>query len=295
MYTYKIMSDTSEIKHSEGISYMETIEANSIHLVLTDPPYITSRKTGMDEHAKKVKESDKTKVNLKSEEDWKKFKTDEEWTKWMVDNKIAEDKRTRKLEKLKKNYLKYGTIYGKKYAVVTDYGDWDNEFTMEILEKFVEHYFRVLKNGGTAIIFFDIWKITPLKAIMEKVGFKQIRFIEWIKTNPQPLNSSTNYLTNCREIALLGIKKSKPTFNSKYDNAIYRFPLQGGKKRCHPTQKSLLLFEELIKKHSNENDVVLDTFLGSGTTAIASKNTNRNYKGCEISKDYYDQIITFLK
>ncbi len=295
MYTYKIMSDTSEIKHTDGISYLETIEANSIHLVLTDPPYITSRKTGMDEHAKKVKESDKTKVNLKSEEDWKKFKTDEEWTKWMVENNIAEAKRTRKLEKLKKNYLKYGTIYGKKYAVVTDYGDWDNEFTMEILEKFVEHYFRVLKNGGTAIIFFDIWKITPLKAIMEKVGFKQIRFIEWIKTNPQPLNSSTNYLTNCREIALLGIKKSKPTFNSKYDNAIYMFPLQGGKKRCHPTQKSLLLFEELIKKHSNENDVVLDTFLGSGTTAIASKNTNRNYKGCEISKDYYDQIITFLK
>ena len=295
MYTYKIMSATSEIKHTEGISYLETIEANSIHLVLTDPPYITSRKTGMDEHAKKVKESDKTKVNLKSEDDWKKFKTDEEWTKWMVDNNIAEVKRARKLEKLKKNYLKYGTIYGKKYAVVTDYGDWDNEFTMEILEKFVEHYFRVLKNGGTAIIFFDIWKITPLKAIMEKVGFKQIRFIEWIKTNPQPLNSSTNYLTNCREIALLGIKKSKPTFNSKYDNAIYMFPLQGGKKRCHPTQKSLLLFEELIKKHSNENDIVLDTFLGSGTTAIASKNTNRNYKGCEISKDYYDQIITFLK
>ena len=143
--------------------------------------------------------------------------------------------------------MKFGSIYGKKYAVVTDYGDWDNDFTMEILEKFVTHYFRVLKNGGTLIIFFDIWKITPLKEIMEKAGFKQIRFIEWIKTNPQPLNSSTNYLTNCREISLLGIKKSKPTFNSKYDNAIYKYPLQGGKNRFHPTQKSLLLFEELIK------------------------------------------------
>ena len=65
---------------------------------------------------------------------------------------------------------------------------------------------------------------------MEKCGFKQIRFIEWIKTNPQPLNSKVNYLTNCREIALLGIKKSKPTFNSKYDNGlydneIYQFPV----------------------------------------------------------------------
>ena len=55
--------------------------------------------------------------------------------------------------------------------------------------------------------------------------------IEWIKKNPQPLNSSLNYLTNCREIALMGVKKSKPTFNSKYDKGIYEFPLQGGKNR----------------------------------------------------------------
>ena len=78
-------------------------------------------------------------------------------------------------------------------------------------------------------------------------------------------------------------------------NGIYQFPLQGGKNRFHPTQKSLLLFEELIKKHSNENDIVLDTFLGSGTTAIASKNTNRIYKGCEISKEYYDKILKLLE
>ena len=101
-------------------------------------------------------------------------------------------------------------------------------------------------------------------------------------------------MTNCREVALVGVKKSKPTFNSKYDNGIYNYPLQGGKNRFHPTQKSLALFEELIKKHSNENDTVLDTFLGSGTTAIAAKNTKRNFKGCEISKEYYDKIIKII-
>jgi site-specific DNA-methyltransferase (adenine-specific) len=106
------------------------------------------------------------------------------------------------------------------------------------------------------------------------------------KSNPQPLNSSVNYLTNCREIALVGIKKSKPTFNSKYDNGIYSFPY---KNRFHPTQKSLLLFEELIKKHSNENDVVLDTFLGAGTTAIACKNTKRRFRGA-IVKEYFDKV-----
>lgn len=286
----------NEIKNIEGLCYLETLDNNSVNLVLTDPPYITSRKTGMDEHTKIVKEYEKTKKNLKTEEDWKKLKTDEQWEEWMKTNNITDEKKKEKeLKKLKDNYLKYGSIYGKKYAVVTDYGDWDNNFTMETLEKFVNHYFRVLKNGGTLIIFFDIWKITPLKEMMEKAGFKQIRFIEWIKTNPQPLNSSTNYLTNCREIALLGVKKSKPTFNSKYDNAIYEFPLQGGKNRFHPTQKSLLLIEALIEKHSNEEDVVLDTFLGSGTTALAAKNKNRKYMGCEISEEYFNKITEILK
>ena len=121
--------------------------------------------------------------------------------------------------------------------------------------------------------------------------FKQIRYIEWIKTNPQPLNSRVNYLSNCREIALLGVKDSNPTFHSYYDKGIYEFPIQGGKDRFHPTQKPLSLFEELIKKHSNEEDIVLDTFAGSGTTVIACKRLNRRFKGCEVSKNYYQKAI----
>jgi len=129
---------------------------------------------------------------------------------------------------------------------------------------------------------------------MEKHKFRQIRFIEWIKTNPQPRNSKVNYLTNCREIALLGVKEGGPTFNSSYDTGIYNYPLQGGKNRFHPTQKSLALFEALINKHSNEGDIILDTFLGSGTTAIACKNTKRKFKGCELSKEYCDKINELL-
>ena len=125
---------------------------------------------------------------------------------------------------------------------------------------------------------------------MEKHKFKQIRFIEWIKTNPQPLNSGINYLTNCREIALLGVKGGKPTFNSKYDKGIYEYPIQSGKNRFHPTQKNLNLFEDLIKKHSNNGDLVVDPFLGGGTTAFASKNTNRKFMGCDINKNYINLI-----
>ena len=195
---------------------------------------------------------------------------------------------------MKTNFMKYGSIYGLKYSVQTEYGEWDTSFTMKKLDEFIEEYYKKLRNGGTIIIFFDIWKITPLKELMEKHKFKQIRFIEWIKTNPQPLNSKINYLTNCREIALTGVKGGKPIFNSKYDNAIYQYPMQGGKNRFHPTQKSLPLFEELIKKHSNEKDTVLDTFLGGGTTAIACKNTNRRFKGCELSKEYYDKVLSIM-
>ena len=294
--TEKLVStEMSEVLNIDGLLYLNKVDNNTIDLVLTDPPYITSRKSGMDEQAKIVKKYNETHQNLKTENDWLKFKTKEELDIIIEKNNISLSKRDTYIKSLKNNYLKYGSIYGKKYAVVTNYGDWDSEFTMEKLELFINHYYRVLKNGGTLIIFFDIWKISYLKELMDKAGFKQIRFIEWIKTNPQPLNSSRNYLTNSREIALLGIKKSKPTFNSKYDSGIYKFPLQGGKNRFHPTQKSLPLFEELIKKHSNVGDIILDTFMGSGTTAMASKNTNRIYKGCEISEEYYNKIIELLK
>ena len=275
---------TTDVVNIDGIEYLKSISNNSIDLVLTDPPYITSSETGMGNLHKQIQENKATGVEfVKTEEDWNEVK-----------HKYIGKKKDMTEDTMKNNYMKYGSIYGKKYSVQTEYGDWDTNFTMEKLDEFIGEYYKKLKKGGTMIVFFDIWKITPLKDIMEKHKFKQIRFIEWIKTNPQPLNSQTNYLTNCREIALLGVKGGKPTFNSKYDNAIYEFPLQGGKNRFHPTQKSLPLFEELIKKHSNEGDVVMDTFLGSGTTAIAAKNTKRAFKGCEISEEYYKKIITLL-
>ena len=270
---------TMDLQNTDGLSYLKTIPNSSIDLILTDPPYIISRDSGMNTHYNTVKENEKNQVEF--------VKTEEEWNTYKTENNIVDDEN-------KEKYMKYGTIYGKKYCVKTDYGEWDSQFTMDVLEEFISEYYKKLRKGGTFIIFFDIWKITPLKELMEKYNFKQIRFIEWIKTNPQPLNSKVNYLTNCREIALLGIKGGKPTFNSSYDDGVYRFPLQGGRNRFHPTQKSLALTEELIKKHSNEEDTVLDTFLGSGTTAIAAKNTNRKCKGCELSTEYYNKMMEIL-
>jgi len=269
-----------DIQNVDGMEYLKTIANGSVDLVLTDPPYIISRESGMNAHYNMVKQNEENHVEF--------VKTEEEWETYKAENAIVDNTG-------RENYMKYGTIYGKKYCVKTDYGEWDANFTMELLDQFIGEYYKKLRKGGTLIMFFDLWKISALKDLLEKHKFKQIRMIEWIKTNPQPLNSKVNYLTNCREIALVGVKGGSPTFNSSYDNGIYMYPLQGGKNRFHPTQKSLALFEELIKKHSNENDVVLDTFLGGGTTAIACKNTNRQFRGCEISKEYIDKTLAIIR
>ena len=266
-------------RHMEGMDFLKTIDDGSVDLILTDPPYIISRDSGMNAQFNLVQ--DKQAKNIKY------VKTEEEWVSYKESNTITNDDK-------KELYMQYGSIYGKKYSVQTDYGKWDSEFTMEMLDAFISQYYKKLRTGGTLIMFFDLWKLTDLKNLLEKNKFKQLRFIEWIKTNPQPLNSRVNYLTNCREIALIGVKGGKPTFHSHQDNGIYHYPLQGGKNRFHPTQKSLPLFEELVEKHSNPGDLVMDTFLGSGTTALACKKKGRRFCGCEINENYYQKLTDLL-
>lgn len=176
-----------------------------------------------------------------------------------------------------------------RFRVSMDFGDWDNNFTG--LDIVIKEGYRILRPGGTFICFYDLWKITTLKEYFEKANFKQIRLIEWLKTNPVPVNSQTNYLTNSREIAVSAVKKGKPTFHSSYDNGIYKFPICHDKDRFHTTQKPLALIEALIAKHSNEGDIVLDCFAGSGTTAVAAYNLNRNFTGCEISDKYFPKAL----
>ena len=79
-------------------------------------------------------------------------------------------------------------------------------------------------------------------------------------------------------------KKPKATFNEYCKNVVWDFPC--GRGNIHPTQKPLKLFEFLVKASSNENDIVLDPFIGSGTTGVACKNLNRNFIGVELSEEY---------
>lgn len=186
-----------------------------------------------------------------------------------------------------------------RFRISMDFGNWDKTFSC--LENVIRECYRVLKPGGTLICFYDLWKITILSDYLKNAKFKQLRIIEWIKTNPVPINSKTNYLTNAREIAVLGIKDKKPTFNSEYDKGtyeengeLYKFPICHDKGRFHPTQKPENLISELIKKHSNIGDMVLDCFSGSGTTAVCAIKLGRKFKGCEINKEYYEKSVKRL-
>jgi site-specific DNA-methyltransferase (adenine-specific) len=177
-----------------------------------------------------------------------------------------------------------------KYGNISiDFGDWDKS---ELDWKFLfNEYYRVLKDGGTLVIFYDIWKSSELKEFADKYKFKQPRVCQWQKTNPVPINSKTNYLSNAIEYFFTFIKGKKPTFHSEYDNGVYRYPICHGKERySHPTQKPLQLIIDIVNKHSNPNDTVLDTFAGTGTTAHACLLSNRQYIMIERDENYFNII-----
>ena len=177
--------------------------------------------------------------------------------------------------------------YIKKYGNHSnEFGEWDNQ---EIdYEKFLDLSYQLLQDGGTLLMFYDIWKIQSIKEAAERLKFKQPRIGFWVKSNPVPINSKLNYLTNSKEAFITFVRKSKPTFNSKYDNAIYTYPICSGKERTkHTTQKPLQLMEDLILKHTNKGDIVLDPFMGSGSTGEACLNNERKFIGIEKESEYY--------
>ena len=218
------------VRAADYQEFMESLPVGSVDLVLTDPPYCISKKTGFSDVVNGVE----------------------------------------------------------RFAVSMDFGPWDH---VEInLDDMANAFYKSLRRGGTAIVWYDLWKIGKVKVAMESAGFKMVRQIIWQKTNPVPLNMRATYLSNSREMAVVGVKVGKPTFNSEYDSGIYEYPIPRHKgKKQHPTQKPLSLFEELVIKHSNQGDLVVDPFLGAGTTGVAAVRNFRNFTGCDID-DHYVKI-----
>lgn len=192
------------------------------------------------------------------------------------------------------NFSKGGGDEAKYGSISMDFGNWDWGEGID-MEKYFSEAYRILKKGGTIIMFYDIFKMETIKNIAEKLGFKQPRIGFWNKTNAVPINARINYLSNSREYFISFCKGKKGVFNSYYDKGVYDYPIVSGKERVHPTQKPYQLMVDLINIHTNPGDVVLDTFSGSGVTMRACKDLDRNGIGIEIDEKYYQLSKSLIK
>ena len=139
------------------------------------------------------------------------------------------------------------------------------------------------KTGGSIYMFCGTEQVSTIRATMIEKGLST-RLCIWEKTNPSPMNGQVIWLSGI-ECCVYG-KKKNATFNEHCKNTVFRFPTVKGK--LHPTQKPIDLMKYLIEVSSNENDTVLDPFMGSGSTGVACVNTNRNFIGIELDKNYFE-------
>jgi site-specific DNA-methyltransferase (adenine-specific) len=137
---------------------------------------------------------------------------------------------------------------------------------------------------------------------MQQRGFKLLNDISWVKPNPPP-NLSCRYFTHATETIIWAAKdkKSRHTFNYKLMKEANRGkqmksvweikPPESWEKKFgkHPTQKPVVLLERILLASTNEGDVVLDPFSGSGTTVLAALRTKRHAIGIELEPKYIEQ------
>lgn len=172
-----------------------------------------------------------------------------------------------------------------------DFGDWDNLGRQEFLD-FTKQWLLLsiekLILNGTIISFFNKEDISFLGCVAKEKNIRTRTIISWHKTNPVPSFRQVNYLSACEFIWLGSYEKWK--FNFGYQKDMHNFFETGNSSGYgvteHPTEKPISLLTWLIKNHTDENDLILDPFLGSGTTAVAAEDLNRRWIGIEKEEKY---------
>ena len=158
-----------------------------------------------------------------------------------------------------------------------------NGFDINVIFKEFE---RVIKKVNI-LIFCSNKQISKVMSWWEERKYS-VTLLVWDKPNPISLCNG-KHVSNLEFIVY--VRGKGATNNLGYNKQFlktYKYSVPHSKIRLHPTQKSIELVEDLIKLHTEEGDVILDSFIGSGTTAIACINTNRNFIGIELDKEYCD-------
>lgn len=195
---------------------------------------------------------------------------------------------------------------GNKFKGVDD--NWDKFDSLEHYDDFSKQWLseckRILKPNGSIWVIGSFQNIYRLGYILQDLGFWIINDVIWSKSNPVP-NFNGTRLCNAHEtlIWLTKDKKSKPTFNyktlkflnnNKQERSVWEFPVCNGNerlkdkngKKVHSTQKPESLLERILLTSSKPQDMILDPFMGSGTTGAVAKKLGRNFVGIERNADY---------
>ena len=162
-----------------------------------------------------------------------------------------------------------------------------NRELMKFIPKFSEwlpECYRVLKNGTHAYFMVNSTNLTEMLVEVEKTGFKIHNILIWKKNNCTP---SQFYMKNCEFVIFCRKGKAKYINNIGDSKTVHEFNNISGKK-VHPTEKPIELMKFYIENSSEENDTVLDPFMGSGSTGVACVNTFRNFIGFEIDEIYFN-------
>jgi site-specific DNA-methyltransferase (adenine-specific) len=166
-----------------------------------------------------------------------------------------------------------------------NYGEWDKDFD---LVSWINLLPRILKSGANIIIFNDWKNLTTISEAMEKNGITPKRCLVLNKSNPAPFNRDRLFVNDV-EFMVWGTFGKGWVFNRQHDNferCIINTKVQH--RKYHPTMKDLEVIKYLVEVLSNENQIILDPFIGSGTTAIACRELNRNCIGFEKNKTYHE-------
>lgn len=167
------------------------------------------------------------------------------------------------------------------------FDDWVNS-----MELFFQEAARVMKKGGSIIIFMSIMKVESIVGIAEKYGFYYKTTGIWHKKNPMPRNMNLHFVNSTEAWIYFTYKAKTGVFNNE-GCILHDFietsviPQSERKYGKHPTQKPEGLIYHFIKILSNPNDTVLDSFMGSGTTGVVAKKLDRNFIGIELDKTYF--------
>lgn len=168
-----------------------------------------------------------------------------------------------------------------------EYLDWVRQ-----MRSFLNESFRVLKPKGSIILFMSLIKLETIINLAVDSGFYYKTTGIWHKTNPMPRNMNLTFV-NSTEAWLYFVKEGATgTFNNNgkllHDHIETALtPMSEKKHGKHPTQKPLKLMEKFVKTLSNPCDIILDPFMGSGSTGVATIKHKRKFLGSELDQNYF--------